>query len=263
MAVCGWLAALAAAINENRRQRQLWKCRKTILASLRIVYRSGMGEGRSLLTDSIFLALVREYDKHFDPPVRADGVADVLNGNWYALKLVHGAEHKAIDRVASRMRLPVYLPMEHGRPYRGRGGAWRRDSRPLFPGYGFVRLAQIDRYLGPLRLIPGVLGILTQPDGSPAVMSERLIDDCKRTENSNDKILTAKLKAMQDDATRQWRKECAAARKRHQPLPPCPEPVVIVQKHVITYFQNVQQFGALSILRKPPLAPEDEFHNSP
>jgi len=126
--------------------------------------------GRSLLNDPAFMALARAYQSRVEQPARAR-LADVIEGHWYALILLPGSERKAIDRVANDVRLPTYLPMvsEVRANWRGRR---RHVRRALFVGYGFVCTADIDALFGRIVACEGVLGVVCEDGGQPAIVHQ-------------------------------------------------------------------------------------------
>ena len=123
--------------------------------------------GRSLLADPEWLALMRSYDCTVPVPARGS-IQDAIAGHWYALALVPGAERKAMDRVADKVRLPTYLPLRRELRFTWRGVPFN-TCRALFTGYGFVQLADIDRLLGRILACEGVRGIMCE-SGKPAIV---------------------------------------------------------------------------------------------
>jgi transcription antitermination factor NusG len=119
--------------------------------------------GRSLLRDPNFLALARAYEETVKLPPRAT-LRDVFKGHWYAIAVVPGRERTAMARVADETWLPTYVP---GVQYIGVArGRLINVRRALFTGYGFVCVADIDKFFSQIRWCDGVLGILCE-NGEP------------------------------------------------------------------------------------------------
>lgn len=142
-------------------------------------------QGRSLIGDPLlFQALVEQYieqHKALVPPLRAT-CEDVTGGLWYVLCLIPGREGVVIDRVASVLGLPCYLPLRRHQ-YRGRRGIWHNQWRALFRGYAFAQAYDIKLYWERLRSL-GVLGLLHEggrPD-VPKVIPTRIIDLVREVE---------------------------------------------------------------------------------
>jgi Transcription termination factor nusG len=174
--------------------------------------------GRSLLADPAFLALARAYESAAPAPRRATP-RDAIEGHWYALALVPGAERKAIDRVADDVRVPLYLPMRREIRANWRGKRVKR-RRALFTGYGFALIADVDELFGRITSCEGVRGIMCE-NGEPVIVRSGA-DDCAKDrsvlqrfdrdlivfiqaiENGANEWLTAWLQQQQNELDREW-----------------------------------------------------------
>jgi hypothetical protein len=145
----------------------------------------GAMHGRSLVGDPLlFQALVERYiEQHKDivPPLRAT-CEDVTSGLWYVLCLMPGRERAVIDRVASVLALPCYLPLRRHQ-YRGRRGTWHNQWRALFKGYAFAQARDIRLHWERLRSL-GVLALLHEGGRPevPKVIPARVIDLVREVE---------------------------------------------------------------------------------
>lgn len=79
---------------------------------------------------------------------------------WYALHVKPHREHRVVEHLTLKS-VPTFLPLIEAR--RRRRGRWRAALDPLFPGYLFAHLAQVEEsptIWNAVRWTPGVRDIL-------------------------------------------------------------------------------------------------------
>jgi transcription antitermination factor NusG len=122
------------------------------------------------------------------PRVQAQAVArdaEIVPGRspaWHVLITGPDRERTAAAHLAGR-RFGVYVPEIEEASIRR--GAVRSSATPLFRGYVFVFVWDIDRHRDRIMACPGVSAIMRRIDGSAVVISDVMIDQIRATENSN------------------------------------------------------------------------------
>lgn len=96
-----------------------------------------------------------------------------IKKNWYVVRAISGKEKKVKDYLENEVAqqklenyiFQVLIPTE--KVYQIRNGKKISKERSFFPGYVLIEAALIGEVPQLIRSIPGVLGFLTTPEGSP------------------------------------------------------------------------------------------------
>ncbi|PKP22479.1 MAG: transcription termination/antitermination factor NusG [Bacteroidetes bacterium HGW-Bacteroidetes-21] len=100
-------------------------------------------------------------------------MSNELKKNWYVVRAISGKEKKVkeyLEYEIARLKFEDYIsqiliPTE--KVYQFRNGKKISKERSFFPGYVLIEAVLFGEVPLTIRSIPGVLGFLTTPEGSP------------------------------------------------------------------------------------------------
>jgi transcription antitermination factor NusG len=125
-------------------------------------------------------------------------VVEGISPSWHVLLIEPQREATAAGHLVGR-RFGIYLPMLYRKMVsRGR---LIEQSRPMFPGYLFVFVWDLDTHRGRIMACPGVSGVLMVDDVRYAVVPDIEIDKMQAAEHNS----------------LQWLRPHAAAAHRYRP----------------------------------------------
>jgi hypothetical protein len=131
-----------------------------------------------------FLKMAREYEARAAAEPILPREAEIMPGvcpAWYILLTGPAQERTAASHLAGR-RFGVYVPeMEETTIHRG---ALRTRITPLFRGYVFLFVWNIDWHRDRIMACPGITSIMRRIDGSAVVLSDQLVDEIRAIENA-------------------------------------------------------------------------------